>query len=61
MFTFFTTNEANAALPDVIKKYEYALAKNTEIKKMHDNINDSEKLSFWEGKLTALRWVRGRE
>jgi len=31
------------------------------IKKMHDNINDKEKLSFWEGKLSALRWVRGRE
>jgi len=31
------------------------------IKKMHDNINDSEKLAFWEGKLAALRWVRGRE
>ena len=34
MFTFFTTNEANAALPDVIKKFEYALAKNTEVKKI---------------------------
>jgi hypothetical protein len=31
------------------------------IKKMHDNINDSEKLAFLEGKLTGLRWVRGRE
>ena len=33
MFSFFTTNEANSALPDVIKKYEYALAKNAEVKK----------------------------
>ena len=31
------------------------------IKIMHDNINDKEKLSFWEGKLSALRWVRGRD
>ena len=31
------------------------------IKNMHDNINDKEKLAFWEGKLTALRWVRGRD
>ena len=34
MFSFFTTNEANAALPDVIKKYEYALAKQTEVRKL---------------------------
>ena len=34
MFTFFTTNEANTALPDVIKKFEYSLAKNTEVKKI---------------------------
>ena len=31
------------------------------IKKMHDNINDKEKLAFWEGRLAALRWIRGRE
>ncbi len=31
------------------------------IKSMHDNINDKEKLAFWEGKLAALRWVRGRD
>ena len=30
------------------------------IKKMHDNMNDKEKLAFWEGKLAALRWIRGR-
>ena len=30
------------------------------IKKMHDNVNDKEKLAFWEGKLAALRWIRGR-
>ena len=31
------------------------------IKKMHDNINDKEKLAFYEGRLAALRWIRGRE
>ena len=31
------------------------------IKNMHDNINDKEKLAFWEGKLSALRGVRGRD
>lgn len=31
------------------------------IKNMHDDINDKEKLAFWEGKLFALRWVRGRD
>ena len=41
MFAFFTTNEANAALPDVIKKYEYALAKNTEIKKIEHELQMS--------------------
>ena len=30
------------------------------IKKMHDNMNDKEKLAFWERKLAALRWIRGR-
>lgn len=38
MFSFFTTNEANAALPDVIKKFEYALAKNTEVKKIEQEL-----------------------
>ena len=38
MFSFFTTNEANAALPDVIKKYEYALAKQTEVRKLEQQI-----------------------
>ena len=27
MFSFFTAKQANEALPDVIKKFEYALAK----------------------------------
>jgi hypothetical protein len=48
MFTFFTTNEANTALPDVIKKFEYALAKNTEVKKIEQEfqISISTKNSF---------------
>lgn len=41
MFTFFTTNEANAALPDVIKKFENALAKTNEIKKIEKQIQMS--------------------
>ena len=38
MFSFFTTNEANEALPDVIKKYEYALAKRNEITKLEQQM-----------------------
>ena len=41
MFTFFTTNEANVALPDVIKKFEYALAKTNEIKKIEKQLQMS--------------------
>lgn len=33
MFRYFTLNEANEVLPDVIKKFEYALAKKNDIKK----------------------------
>lgn len=38
MFSFFTTNEANEALPDVIKKYEYALTKRNEITKLEQQL-----------------------
>ena len=38
MFSFFTTNDANEALPDVIKKYEYALAKQTEVRKLEQQL-----------------------
>ncbi len=31
------------------------------IEKMHHNVNNKEKLAFWEGKLAALRWIRGRD
>ena len=41
MFTFFTTNEANNTLPDVIKKYEHALAKTNEIKKIEKQLQMS--------------------
>jgi len=41
MFSFFTTNEANDALPDVIKKFEYALAKNNEVKKIEQELQIS--------------------
>lgn len=41
MFSFFTTNEANAALPDMIKKFEYALVKNTEVKKIEQELQVS--------------------
>ena len=41
MFSFFTTNEANNALPDVIKKFEYSLAKNNEVKKIEQELQMS--------------------
>ncbi len=41
MFSFFTTNEANTALPDVIKKFEYALAKKNEISKIEQKLQMS--------------------
>ena len=41
MFSFFTTNEANHALPDVIKKYEYALAKRNEVAKLEQQLQMS--------------------
>ena len=41
MFSFFTTNEANEALPDIIKKYEFALAKSNEIKKIEKQLQMS--------------------
>ena len=41
MFSYFTTNEANEALPDVIKKFEYALAKQNEVKKLEQELEMS--------------------
>jgi len=41
MFLFFTTNEANEALPDVIKKFEHALAKKNEVTKLEQQLQMS--------------------
>jgi len=41
MFSFFTTNEANEALPNVIKKFEYALAKKNEVTKLEQQLQIS--------------------
>jgi hypothetical protein len=41
VFSFFTANEANVALPDVIKKYEYSLAKSNEVKKLEHQLQMS--------------------
>ena len=41
MFSFFTANEANNALPDVIKKFEYALAKKNDVTKLEQQLQMS--------------------
>jgi len=41
MFSFFTTNQANEALPDVIKKFEYSLAKKNEVTKLEQQLQMS--------------------
>ena len=38
MFSYFTTNEANQALPDVIKKYELALSKKNLVSKLEQDL-----------------------
>ena len=38
MFMFFTTNKANEVLSDVIKKFEYALAKKNDISKLEQQL-----------------------
>jgi len=38
MFSFFTANQANDALPDVIKKFEYALTKKNDITKIEQEL-----------------------
>ena len=42
MFSFFTTNEANTALPDVIKKFEYSLAKKNVVSKLEQQLQLSQ-------------------
>ena len=41
MFKFFTISEANDLLPDIIKKYEYAIAKHAEVNKIEKTIQTS--------------------
>ncbi|MEX2193636.1 MAG: DUF2203 domain-containing protein [Nitrosarchaeum sp.] len=41
MFSYFTKNEANQALPDVIKKFEFTLAKKNEISKLEQELQMS--------------------
>ena len=38
MLSYFTLNQANAALPDVIKKYEYSLAKSNKVKRIEKEL-----------------------
>jgi hypothetical protein len=38
MFSFFTANEANKSLPDVIKKFEYSLAQKNEVTKLEQQL-----------------------
>jgi len=41
MFSYFTTNAANQALPDVIKKFEIALAKKNIVAKLEQDLQMS--------------------
>jgi hypothetical protein len=41
MFSFFTTKEANKVLPDIIKKFEYAVSKNNEVRKIEQKLQVS--------------------
>ena len=41
MFSYFTTNEANQALPDVIKKFEFTMAKKNEVSKLEQELQMS--------------------
>jgi hypothetical protein len=41
MFSYFTTNDANQALPDVIKKFEFTLKKKNEVSKIEQDLQMS--------------------
>jgi hypothetical protein len=41
MFSYFTINDANQALPDIIKKFEFALAKKNEVSKLEQHLQIS--------------------
>jgi len=52
MFSFFTTNEANETLPDVIKKFEYSLAKKNEVTKLEQQLQMSLSTNSFEEYVT---------
>ena len=52
MFSLFTIAEANAALPDVIKKFEYALSKKNEVSKIEQHLQMSLSTSSFEEFIT---------
>ena len=52
MFSFFTTNEANEALPNVIKKFEYALAKINKVRKLEQELQTSLSANSFEEYVT---------
>jgi hypothetical protein len=41
MFLYFTTSEANQKLPDIIKKFEFALAKKNDVSKLEQELQMS--------------------
>ena len=41
MFSYFTTNDANQALPDVIKKFEFTMAKKNVVSKLEQDLQMS--------------------
>jgi hypothetical protein len=41
MFSYFTTNEANQALPDVIKKFEFTMGKKNVVSKLEQELQMS--------------------
>ncbi|MEK6866595.1 MAG: DUF2203 domain-containing protein [Thermoproteota archaeon] len=41
MFSYFTTNEANQALPDIIKKFEFTMAKKNIVSKLEQELQMS--------------------
>ena len=41
MFSYFTTNQANLALPDIIKKFEFAMTKKNDISKIEQELQMS--------------------
>jgi len=52
MFSLFTIAEANAVLPDVIKKFEYALSKKNEVSKIEQHLQMSLSTNSFEEFIT---------